>query len=323
MRSQMLRMIGVLGLWLACGAVAATAGEAPETGPIRESPGSRSWTPEPPPPGPNLALIPEARDGAYWRRNIFRRVWEDQQFMIRSWWPSELQRPQVVVPLLATAVVASRSHGSAEAWDRRIVADLSGAGNPFDPTTETTLTRLGNSPVVAVMLGAGYLAGRTGRNDRLARACSLSFEAMLDGGIWTVLLKRSFSRTRPSWGGTGEFFRYSPRGRHVGGSFPSGHAMTAFAVATVFAGEYRDRRWVRWIGFSAAGLVSLSRVARRQHFVSDVIVGAMLGNSVGRMVLIREHGLPEDRRSPWRDGRLVPAADAAGRIRGVAYSVRW
>ena len=57
-------------------------------------------------------------------------------------------------------------------------------------------------------------------------------------------------------------------------SFPSGHAVTAFALATALGFLYP--RW-RAFAFVAAGLIAASRVALKAHFLSDVIAGAVVG----------------------------------------------
>ena len=57
-------------------------------------------------------------------------------------------------------------------------------------------------------------------------------------------------------------------------SFPSSHAAGAFALATVFTRRWR-KLWPLW--FLAAALVAFSRLYLNRHFLSDVVVGAMIG----------------------------------------------
>jgi undecaprenyl-diphosphatase len=70
---------------------------------------------------------------------------------------------------------------------------------------------------------------------------------------------------------------------HVGNlpsspSFPSGHAMTAFAAATAVA-VLCPR--MRWPALGIALLVAVSRPYLGVHFWADVIVGALLGAAIG------------------------------------------
>jgi membrane-associated phospholipid phosphatase len=59
-------------------------------------------------------------------------------------------------------------------------------------------------------------------------------------------------------------------------AFPSNHAAVAFAAVTPFAQEY-DAPWL----YGLAAIGSLGRVANRQHWVSDVVAGGVLGYAVG------------------------------------------
>ncbi len=95
----------------------------------------------------------------------------------------------------------------------------------------------------------------------------------------TAVLKLVFGRTRP-FKGPGAF-DWSPM-QHLAWngfatpnlSFPSGDATLAFATATIFAAIVP--RW-RFLGFSWAVLVAVTRILQGAHYASDVIVGALVG----------------------------------------------
>jgi membrane-associated phospholipid phosphatase len=61
-------------------------------------------------------------------------------------------------------------------------------------------------------------------------------------------------------------------------SFPSGHAMTAFATAGVVA-VLAPR--LRWPVLALAALIAFSRVYLGVHFWIDVLVGSVLGFAIG------------------------------------------
>jgi membrane-associated phospholipid phosphatase len=61
-------------------------------------------------------------------------------------------------------------------------------------------------------------------------------------------------------------------------SFPSGHAMTAFATATVVA-VLAPR--LRWPVLALAAVIGFSRVYLGVHFWLDVLVGSVLGVAIG------------------------------------------
>jgi membrane-associated phospholipid phosphatase len=80
-------------------------------------------------------------------------------------------------------------------------------------------------------------------------------------------------RERPEEGtGNGRFWRHGG----FNTSFPAGHPMFTWAMATVVAHEY-PRPWVKLLAYGAATSVSAGRFLGREHFASDVVVGSALG----------------------------------------------
>lgn len=63
-------------------------------------------------------------------------------------------------------------------------------------------------------------------------------------------------------------------------SFPSGHTATAFAIATVLILCVKNRNWQLPILCSAI-LVGYSRIYLAQHFLIDVLIGALIGSLSG------------------------------------------
>ena len=61
-------------------------------------------------------------------------------------------------------------------------------------------------------------------------------------------------------------------------SFPSGHAVYAFAVATLLTGRFKKHGV---IFYSLAALVAFSRVYMGAHYPSDVLIGAAIGIMIG------------------------------------------
>ena len=254
-------------------------------------------------------------DRPYWRKNLFKRVLVDQKFLVTEWWPSDFRRPGFAMPLGAATLVAA-----AQRADASMGRTLERAGGAEVDRVAGGLTSAGNGPVVAALLGTTYLVSRWSGHDRLAEASSLSAEALIDAGIWIEVLKHASARVRPNHSEEGEFFRH---GKPENGSFPSGHAMGAFAIATVFADRYRDKRWVPWVAYGGVTLIGTSRVALGRHFPTDVVVGGLLGNSIGRGVVARQ-GHDDLQRSEARwIGRLGPLVDPARKGYGVVYAHTW
>jgi membrane-associated phospholipid phosphatase len=70
-------------------------------------------------------------------------------------------------------------------------------------------------------------------------------------------------------------------------AFPSGHAATTFATASVLERHFGYRG--AWPTLLAASYVGMSRLADNRHFLSDVVFGAALGIATGWTVVGR-HG---------------------------------
>jgi membrane-associated phospholipid phosphatase len=87
-------------------------------------------------------------------------------------------------------------------------------------------------------------------------------------------------------------------------AFPSGHATSAFAAASVLERHFGYRG--SWPALLAASYVAASRLVDNRHFLSDVIFGAALGEAIGWTVVGR-HGKPKIalQPAPVRGGMMV------------------
>jgi membrane-associated phospholipid phosphatase len=129
---------------------------------------------------------------------------------------------------------------------------------------------VGNATPVVL---AGAAAGAVAFGDaRMQNMGVISLESVLGAAALSVASKNVANRARPR----DELGQWSRSPNRSDASFPSNHATAAFAAVTPFAQEY-DAPWL--YGVAAAG--SLGRVAGRQHWVSDVVAGGVLGYAVG------------------------------------------
>lgn len=64
--------------------------------------------------------------------------------------------------------------------------------------------------------------------------------------------------------------------RHANNSFPSGHTTAAFTFFTLLAISLR-KKWVQFVAPIFAASVGVSRVYLGQHYLSDIVAGAVLG----------------------------------------------
>jgi len=138
-------------------------------------------------------------------------------------------------------------------------------------------------PVAAA--GAALLGGTIRHDEHLRETGALAMTAMIDTQLLTTFIKYSTDRARPSaTGATPSSGAFWPNGHSFSAdSFPSGHTANAFAVAHVIADEYPGWK-VKLAVYSLAAATGFERVAGREHFPSDVLVGGALGYLVGGYV---------------------------------------
>jgi membrane-associated phospholipid phosphatase len=94
-------------------------------------------------------------------------------------------------------------------------------------------------------------------------------------------------------------------------AFPSGHAATAFAAASVLERHFGYRG--SWPAMVAATYVASSRVVDNRHFLSDVVFGAAVGIATG-WTIVGRHGRSEYALypTPVRGGAMVALVRTSG-----------
>lgn len=176
---------------------------------------------------------------------------------------------------LAAGTVALKSA------DRAIVDSLPGTQGQHDWSRRVSL--VGSMAGLAIATGGaaayGHYSGRPawshiGRDAALALCSGLAVTYALKGVSW---------RERPDAPGSrGSFYS-------GGDSFPSGHALTSFAVATAVAAHPAAPRWLKVTLLATAAAISVSRITGYRHWPSDVYFGAFSGVLIGRSVARAPH----------------------------------
>jgi len=126
----------------------------------------------------------------------------------------------------------------------------------------------------------------------MERTALLAGEAVADAEIVTTALKDATKRVRPAgFPAQGNLYDswFESRGSLLrgNGSFPSGHTIAAFSIATVIARRYGNHRWVPYAAYGMAALIGFSRLSLSAHFLSDVFMGGALGYSISRFTVLR------------------------------------
>jgi hypothetical protein len=171
--------------------------------------------------------------------------------------------------------------------------------------------------VLPVTIGL-YVGGAIAGNPKARETGILGGEAALDSLIVASLLKAVTQRPRPlNDNGRGSFFT-------GGDSFPSGHAIETWALASVVAHEYNKNILYPITAYGLASLVSFSRLSGRQHFSSDIFAGAAMGWFIGRYVFKThvDHAIHARSASKvsWLRPQVMPEFEPGSRSAGVTLS---
>lgn len=164
---------------------------------------------------------------------------------------------------------------------------------------------------LALYGGAGFLTD----NEKMQETALHSFEAFVVANTFGAALKATTGRARPYLNeGSGEFSLGSLDSDRT--SFPSGHTVSAFSIASVFSAE-SNSPWVSGAAYGLASLAALQRVYSDNHWASDVFAGAALGTAVGRGIvwLHRTKGA--------ENVFLIPTAEPGEKRYGLTVVVRF
>jgi membrane-associated phospholipid phosphatase len=138
----------------------------------------------------------------------------------------------------------------------------------------------GRPQYALVLLGGAWTAGELARRSEVADAALHVTAALAAAGVANGALKYSVGRERPST--TADPLRFRPlNGRNRWQSFPSGHAVVVFSLASAVSEEARTP-WVTALAYGGAAMVGWSRVYDDKHWASDVAAGALVGILAGR-----------------------------------------
>jgi len=145
-------------------------------------------------------------------------------------------------------------------------------------TWGNNLSNIGASYTLLPLVAGFYSYGLFEDDPKAREVGVLGGEALLDSLIAVSVLKPIAGRNRPNAPKEkGAFFE-------GGASFPSGHAIEVWSLASVISYEYGHTKIVPIIASSLAAVVSLSRFAAQQHYASDLVAGGAMGWFIGRYV---------------------------------------
>jgi membrane-associated phospholipid phosphatase len=225
-------------------------------------------------PSPSPSPTPETTASRSLEHQFFKNILSDQKAIWTAPFHLHSEDARWLAPLgLGTAAFI--------ATDRRTADEVLESQSQLNASR--TISYIGSAYSVFGIAGAFYLAGRATHNERARETGILGAEALIDSTIFVTAIKEVTQRRRPLAGASrGDFF-------DGGTSFPSGHSIEAWSLATVIASEYHDHRAVQIAAYGLASAVSVARFTGQNHFLSDILVGSAMGYGIGRYVYKTHH----------------------------------
>lgn len=228
----------------------------------------------PDPPAPQAAA--DSREASANPAKFVRNIARDQKDIWTSPFKAKAKDLNWIIPL--AGVSAGLINADAELSSRVNTTSL------FSRHSSTVAN--GGLGLLLGSSGGLYLLGAMKGNDHQRETGILAVEAATDGLLVNQVFKLATQRARPIDGNQqGDFYNSSS---FTNSSFPSAHATLAWSAASVLAHEYPGPL-TQIFAYGVATGVSAARVAGRNHFPSDVVVGSAMGWLIGRQVYKAHH----------------------------------
>jgi len=145
----------------------------------------------------------------------------------------------------------------------------------------------GHGLVAGLFSGGVYLTGLFTRSDDLRVTGRMLMESIAFSGSFVLILKVVTGRGRPYISeGQWNFKGFKVKDDYM--SFSSNHSAVAFAMSTVLSQRIHNV-WASIGLYGIAGLTALSRVVNNQHWLSDIVLGSVMGMGAGYFVIQREN----------------------------------
>ena len=155
----------------------------------------------------------------------------------------------------------------------------------------TAFYNFGQGSTVVYMAAGFLIAGKIKNDPRALQTSSQLIQSFLALGVKTQLIKYSTGRENPLIASeSGGRWRPFPsvsdfqNNKPVYDAYPSGHLATFVSAVTILSENYPRKRWIKPVGYSIAGLLSLSMVNNGVHWASDFPLGFALGYGYGKYI---------------------------------------
>lgn len=135
---------------------------------------------------------------------------------------------------------------------------------------------------IAASIAAIYIYGASSKNKETRNLGLRLAEATFYSGSISLLGKFVLGRKRPTNNNDPiNFEPFSACWENM--SLPSGHTTLSFAYSTVMASVYKNFFW-KFGWYSLATLVGAARIYNNKHWLSDVLLGSLVGYFIGAYI---------------------------------------
>ncbi|AYJ84734.1 phosphatase PAP2 family protein (plasmid) [Sphingomonas paeninsulae] len=172
--------------------------------------------------------------------------------------------------------VAKKQTAKVEQTDRKVAHETGGKRDTSFMKAVGKISDLADQPPLIALGATTTILGLAAGNDRLARTGMRILASHWLATAAKSFVKHRIDRTRPFVmlnGGSYHAEKGSSTAKREN-SFPSGHTAGAIAVARAIAREYPERAPV---AYGAAVSAAAVQLPRGTHFLSDVLVGGLIG----------------------------------------------
>jgi membrane-associated phospholipid phosphatase len=217
------------------------------------------------PPAPVPSELSDSEHQGRVSRSV-KRILEDQKSLyLAPFKPANIKWDVLV--LVPTGILLAE--------DRHIERHLPGGNlNFYSVISNVTIG------TTAAGLAATWIYGLKTEDSHAVELGNMEIESLIDTFLIYTPMQFIAGRQRPGEGnGHGDFLRH----HNINTSFPAGHAMFTWDMASVAAHEY-PKKWVKILAYGAALTVTTTRFIGRDHWASDTFAGAALGYFIGSHV---------------------------------------
>jgi hypothetical protein len=228
------------------------------TGDFRvETPNADNTSPD---GAPDASADSDPRPG-FMKRSIIR-IGQDQKLIYKGPFEAHNLKWDAVILVGTGAFLAA---------DRHIENNIPHSNfTTYQAISDTTIGGLAGSLAVI------YLYGAKTEHHHARETGELELETLINTILIYTPMQLIAGRQRPDEGNNhGDFFKHHA----IDTSFPGGHAMFTWAMASVLADEY-PKPWARALSYGAAFTVTFTRFMARDHWSSDMFIGTGLGLAI-------------------------------------------